>query len=36
MKNEVHQAKLQEFEVDDDEKFQSVLFDKCKLMILID
>lgn len=35
MKNEVYQAKLQEFEVDDDEKFQSVLFDKCKLMILV-
>ncbi|RCK59574.1 Bud emergence protein 1 [Candida viswanathii] len=35
MKNDVHQAKLQEFEVDDDEKFQSVLFDKCKLMILV-
>ncbi|KAL6451858.1 BEM1 Bud emergence protein 1 [Candida maltosa Xu316] len=35
MKNEVHLAKLQEFEVDDDEKFQSVLFDKCKLTILV-
>lgn len=33
--NEIIKEKLGEFEVNDDEKFQSVLFDKCKLMVLV-
>lgn len=32
--NDIHELKLKEFEVDDDEKFHSVLYDKCKLCIL--
>lgn len=31
----VHGAKLEEFEVDDDEKFHEVLYEKCKLIILL-
>ncbi|CAI5759294.1 unnamed protein product [Candida verbasci] len=31
-----YQDKLKEFEVDDDEKFHGVLFEKCKLMIIVD
>lgn len=33
--NEIIKEKLGEFEVNDDEKFQSILFDKCKLMVLV-
>lgn len=32
--NDAHKSKLKEFEVDDEEKFQEVLFDKCKLVII--
>ena len=31
----VHGQKLEEFEVDDDEKFHEVLYEKCKLIILL-
>ena len=32
--SETHRMKLKEFEVDDDNKFHEILFDKCKLVIL--
>lgn len=32
--DDVHIQKLKEFEVDDDDKFHRILFDKCKLVIL--
>lgn len=32
--SETHRMKLKEFEVDDDDKFHEILFDKCKLVIL--
>ncbi|CAX42022.1 bud emergence protein, putative [Candida dubliniensis CD36] len=35
LEDEINKEKLGEFEVNDDEKFQSVLFDKCKLMVLV-
>ncbi|KAK6203499.1 uncharacterized protein RJT21DRAFT_119661 [Scheffersomyces amazonensis] len=31
----IQRDKLKEFEVDDDEKFHGILFDKCKLVILV-
>ncbi|ODV81727.1 uncharacterized protein CANTADRAFT_44830 [Suhomyces tanzawaensis NRRL Y-17324] len=33
--SEIHRDKLKEFEVDDDSKFHEVLFEKCKLVILV-
>ncbi|KAK6454835.1 Bud emergence mediator [Scheffersomyces xylosifermentans] len=33
--SEIQRYKLKEFEVDDDDKFHGILFDKCKLVILV-
>ncbi|KAK6464118.1 Bud emergence mediator [Scheffersomyces coipomensis] len=33
--NAIQKSKLKEFEVDDDYKFHGILFDKCKLVILV-